>query len=267
MKNAPVRVLIADGDPLVCRALARLLGNNADVEVVATAVDRNEVLELAGQFRPAVALVDAHTPRMDGMDVTRRLYERFPETRVIILGVYEALRDEALRAGACHFLLKDGGRAALVAAIQLAASGQCEGDLHDMGENDSPRGQRPERLSTEAANTKETNLLPGLNTNDPNDIRVATGKLKDGWTYDIRSIPKTDRFCATVLHPYGDASSGGVPWPIEDPTFAEDPAHPTYPTIDAAVSAARAYIEILGELHGYPDPDKMSARGLRPALW
>lgn len=140
MKSAPIRVLIADGDPLVCRALARLLGNNADVEVVATSTGGDEVLELAGRLRPAVALVDAHTPRMDGMELTRSLWQRFPETRVIVLGVYEALREEALRAGACRFLLKDGGRAALVAAIQLAASGPCEDDLSDLGENDSLGG-------------------------------------------------------------------------------------------------------------------------------
>lgn len=109
--------------------------------------------------------------------------------------------------------------------------------------------------------------MPGLNTNDSNDFRVAEGKLKDGWTYAIECVPKTDRFRATVLHPYGDAPSGGVPWPIEDPDQAVDPAHPTYPGISEAISAAEAYIDRLSQLRGYPDPDKMSARGLRPTLW
>ena len=114
---------------------------------------------------------------------------------------------------------------------------------------------------------KETIEMPGLNMNDPNDSRVATGKLKDGWIYDIRSIPKSDRFYATVLHPYGDAASGGVPWPIEDASCNIDPAHPTYTTIGEAISAARGYVDRLSELRGYPDPEKMSARGLRPTLW
>ena len=73
MKSAPVRVLIADGDPLVCRALARLLRNSASVEVIATSADRDEVLELAEVFNRAVALVDARTARLDGMDVTQIL--------------------------------------------------------------------------------------------------------------------------------------------------------------------------------------------------
>jgi hypothetical protein len=109
--------------------------------------------------------------------------------------------------------------------------------------------------------------VPDLNTNDPNDTLVAMGKLKDGWTYDVRSIPKTNTYYATVLHPYGDAASGGAPWPIEDPTLSADSGHPTYPTIEEAASAARGYVDILSELPGYPDPDKMSTRGFRPTLW
>jgi hypothetical protein len=109
--------------------------------------------------------------------------------------------------------------------------------------------------------------MPGLNANNPTDLRVAGGKLKDGWTYDIERIPRTDRFRATVLHPYGDDPSGGVPWPIEDPGAAPDPAHPTYPTVEHAITAAQEYIDRLSQLRGYPDPDKMSARGLRPTIW
>ncbi len=132
MKSAPIRVLIADGDPLVCRALARLLRNRSGVEVIATSVDRDQVLELAGQFHPGVALVDAgthRTGRLDGMEVTRSLSQRFPATRVIVLGVYSTMRDHALTAGACRFLLKDCSGDTLVEAIRLAVGGECEGVL------------------------------------------------------------------------------------------------------------------------------------------
>jgi two-component system response regulator DesR len=128
MKNAAVRVLIADGDLLVSRALERLLGNSADVEVIATSADRDEVLEMALKYRPAVALVDAHTARLDGMAVTRILSQCCPETPIIILGIYETMRDEALASGACRFLLKDCPGDILVEAIRLAARGKCEGD-------------------------------------------------------------------------------------------------------------------------------------------
>jgi len=142
MKSTPIRVLIADGDPLICRALVRLLHDTVDVEIIATAKDEDEVLELAGQFQPAVALVDARMgrkgmsaarvdlidglERMDGIKVTQSLCRQLPATRVIILGVYATMRDQALSAGACRFLLKDCSRDTLVEAIRLAASGQCE---------------------------------------------------------------------------------------------------------------------------------------------
>src|SRR4051794_15262897 len=126
MKDAPMRVLIADGDPLVCRALARLLRKSASVEVVATSSDRDEVVELAGRLHPAVTLVDAHTAQLDGLDVTRSLSRLFPATQVIVLGVYATMREEALLAGACQFLLKDCSGETLVEAIRLAASGGCK---------------------------------------------------------------------------------------------------------------------------------------------
>jgi DNA-binding NarL/FixJ family response regulator len=138
--SLPARVLIADGDPLVCRALSRLLANSTSVQVIATSTDRDEVLELAGRLRPDVILVDAHTARIDGMELTRSLCRLGPATRVIMLGLYNSLRDEALKAGACRFLLKDGTREELVEAIQLAGRGECQVDLGDMGENDSSGG-------------------------------------------------------------------------------------------------------------------------------
>lgn len=138
MKSAAIHVLIADGDPLVCHALARLLRNSVGVQVIAASADRDEVLELAGQFHPAVALVDAHTARLDGldgMDLMRSLSHQFPAMRVIALGVYATMRDQSLTAGACRFLLKDCSGDTLVEAIQLAASGQCEVSENDQQPN------------------------------------------------------------------------------------------------------------------------------------
>lgn len=93
------------------------------------------------------------------------------------------------------------------------------------------------------------------------------GELKDGWIYSIEPLPGSSRLRVTVVRPYGDASTGGVPWPIEDPGSQLDSAHPTYATVEEAVRAAEAYVDLLAEVHGYPDTDKMSARGFRPALW
>ncbi|HMA33896.1 MAG TPA: response regulator transcription factor [Chloroflexia bacterium] len=124
--RGPIRVLIADGDPLVCRALVRLLQDAGDLEVVATASTAETVLALATQLQPAVVVVDAQTARLDGLAVTRRLGQQVPATRVVVVSVYATLCDAALAAGACQCLLKDGSRAELVAAIRLAAQGHCQ---------------------------------------------------------------------------------------------------------------------------------------------
>jgi hypothetical protein len=109
--------------------------------------------------------------------------------------------------------------------------------------------------------------MPGTNAVSPDDSRIASGTIRDGWSYDIERIPKTDRFRATVVRPYGDAQSGGTPWPIEDPLTDTDPAHPTYATVEDALSAVERYVDLLADLPGYPDPALMSARGFRPCIW
>jgi DNA-binding NarL/FixJ family response regulator len=127
--NDPIRVLIADGDPLVSRALVNLLHNSTQVDVIATAADGGEALALAREFAPAIALVDSWTNgghRLDGIKLIRRLCRQSPATRIVALGVFAMMRDQALAAGACRFLLKDCSRDTLVAAILLAASGHCE---------------------------------------------------------------------------------------------------------------------------------------------
>jgi len=126
IKGKPIRVLIADSDPLICRALVRLLKEAPDVEVVATATEALATLALAEQYQPAVALLDAGTARLDGMTLTRSLRQQAPAIQVVVQGVYEMMRDPSLTAGACRFLLKDSGRDLLLAAIRLAARGQCQ---------------------------------------------------------------------------------------------------------------------------------------------
>ena len=103
-----------------------MLKDAPEVEVVATATDALVTLELAEQFRPAVALLDAGTARLDGRALTRSLRQQVPAIQIVMLSVYATMRDPSLAAGACRFLLKDSGRDELVGAIRLAARGQCQ---------------------------------------------------------------------------------------------------------------------------------------------
>jgi len=122
----PVRVLAADDQRVVREGLAMLLGLLPDVEVVGTAADGEEVLALAAELRPDVILMDLRMPRMDGVEATRRLRERDPGVKVVVLTTYADDRSvlDALRAGALGYLTKDAGAAEIQQALHRVAGGQ-----------------------------------------------------------------------------------------------------------------------------------------------
>ena len=121
-----VRVLAADDQRVVREGLAMLLGLLPDVEVVGTAADGEEVLALARELKPDVILMDLRMPRMDGVEATRRLRERDPAVKVVVLTTYADDRSvlDALRAGALGYLTKDAGAAEIQQALHRVAGGQ-----------------------------------------------------------------------------------------------------------------------------------------------
>ena len=121
-----IRVLAADDQRVVREGLAMLLGLLPDVEVVGTAADGEEVLALAAELRPDVILMDLRMPRMDGVEATRRLRERDPAVKVVVLTTYADDRSvlDALRAGALGYLTKDAGAAEIQQALHRVADGQ-----------------------------------------------------------------------------------------------------------------------------------------------
>jgi DNA-binding NarL/FixJ family response regulator len=110
----------------VREGLAMLLGLLPDVEVVGTAADGEEVLALAAELKPDVILMDLRMPRMDGVEATRRLRERDPAVKVVVLTTYADDRSvlDALRAGALGYLTKDAGAAEIQQALHRVAGGQ-----------------------------------------------------------------------------------------------------------------------------------------------
>ena len=111
MSAAPIRVLAADDQRVVREGLALVLGLLPGVEVVATAADGDEAIELAHRLTPDVVLMDLNMPRRDGVSAIQALREQCPQIKVIVLTTYADDRSvlDALRAGARGYLTKDAG--------------------------------------------------------------------------------------------------------------------------------------------------------------
>jgi DNA-binding NarL/FixJ family response regulator len=122
----PVRLVIADDQTLFRTGLARLLAEDARVQVVAEAADGNEAVKLVSRFKPDVVLMDLKMPNLDGVEATRRILAEQPEVKVLILTTFETDNYvlQALRAGASGYVLKDSQPAAIVSSVVAVMAGE-----------------------------------------------------------------------------------------------------------------------------------------------
>ncbi|GLZ79678.1 DNA-binding response regulator [Actinorhabdospora filicis] len=122
-----IRVLLADDQALIRAGFAALLGSVPGIEVVAEAADGAQALARAREHRPDVVFMDVQMPGVNGIEATRAITADpdLTATRVVMLTNYEldVYVFEALRAGACGFLLKDTEPAELMRAARIAVDG------------------------------------------------------------------------------------------------------------------------------------------------
>jgi DNA-binding NarL/FixJ family response regulator len=120
-----IRVLVADDQALIRDSFRLILDMEPDIEVVGEAGDGREAVAQARQLQPDVVLMDIRMPVLDGLGATQALTRAASTARVLILTTYDA--DEylydAMRAGACGFLLKDVRRGQLADAVRTVAGG------------------------------------------------------------------------------------------------------------------------------------------------
>jgi DNA-binding NarL/FixJ family response regulator len=125
--GTPIRVLLADDQPLVRAGLKMLLSTVPDIEVVGEATDGEQAVRLARELTADVVLMDIRMHGMDGLEATRRISadEDLAGVRVVILTTFDVddYLFEALQAGASGFLLKDAEPEELIRAVRVAAAG------------------------------------------------------------------------------------------------------------------------------------------------
>ena len=122
------RVLLADDHALMRADIRSLLEKMIGIEVVAEAGDGREALELIEKQLPNVVLMDIAIPELNGLEALARATKEFSSVRVIILSMHanEEYVLQALRAGACGYLLKD----AAVAELELALRAVNRGEIY-----------------------------------------------------------------------------------------------------------------------------------------
>ena len=118
-RQRPARVLIADDEPLFVESVQALLAHDARVEVVGTASNGQDAVDLAVALDPDVTLMDISMPMLDGIEATRRIREQLPDACVLVLtgSSIAAEVDRARQAGVAAFLTKDRIGTQLVDAI------------------------------------------------------------------------------------------------------------------------------------------------------
>jgi DNA-binding NarL/FixJ family response regulator len=120
-----IKVILADDHRIFRKGLKSLLSEKAHIQVLAEADDGDEALKKAAQHKPHIVIMDIGMPKMDGIEATRQIRERIPDTEVVILSMHakKAYIDQVLKAGAKGYVLKDSDEDNLIAAINTVHNG------------------------------------------------------------------------------------------------------------------------------------------------
>lgn len=120
------RIVIIDDHPVVCLGLKKLVEAETDFEVVGVAGDGKKALKLIVQENPDVATIDIAMPGMSGLDLIRHIRVMAPDTRIIVVSMYdeETYAVRAIQAGASGYVMKEEAASRLVDGVRAVAQGE-----------------------------------------------------------------------------------------------------------------------------------------------
>ncbi|MBA2344098.1 MAG: response regulator transcription factor [Rubrobacter sp.] len=212
----PARIVLTDDHDLVRAGLKAMLSNVEGIQIVGEASNGREAVEVCGNLRPDLMLMDVRMPEMDGLAATREIKQRWPRVGVLILTVHEN-QDyllEALKAGAAGYVLKDAPRTQLVASVRSVLNGESALDqklstqLLRRLASDLPApvksGARPKTSdSSETLTPRETEVLQllahGLSNQEVSrKLVVSVGTAKNHVQHIISKLGVSDRTQAVV---------------------------------------------------------------------
>ena len=120
MTAAPIRIIVVDDSPLYRRTICDIIEKQPNLQIVAEAGDGAYAIQAIKEHRPDVVLMDITLPVMDGLEATRIITSKFPDTRVIILSMHsgDTMNSSSCQAGACSYLCKDCSINEILGAIE-----------------------------------------------------------------------------------------------------------------------------------------------------
>ncbi len=119
------RILLADGHHMVRQGIRRLLESEADFEVVGESDNGSEVVRLARELKPHVIVMEARLPKLDSVDVIKRIKAEHPEAVILILTSRDEEESlELLRASVGGYMLKSAKGEELAQTIRMVRAGQ-----------------------------------------------------------------------------------------------------------------------------------------------
>lgn len=204
-----IRVLICDDQDIVRDGLVAILRTDRNIEVVGTAEDGEEALELVAALQPDVVLMDLKMPGMGGVAATGRIHTLHPEVRILVLTTYDAEEwvVDAIREGASGYLLKDTPRQELVEAIRGTADGKTHIDpaigglVFDLAARRAPA---PESGRFDALTEREREVLGliarGLQNSEIADqLFLSEGTVRNYVSEILTKLDVADRTQAALL--------------------------------------------------------------------
>lgn len=126
MEDLSIRLVIADDHQLMLDGLRAMLSESEKVEIVGTAKNGKELLELLDNTPADVIMLDINMPQMDGIQATSQIKEKFPETKILIVSTHDDTRlvKEIYKLGAKGYVLKTAGQQTLIDAVHAIAKGK-----------------------------------------------------------------------------------------------------------------------------------------------
>jgi DNA-binding NarL/FixJ family response regulator len=207
--------LLADDQRVVREGLGTLLGLLPGIELVGTAADGQEALDLAAAKQPDVVLMDLRMPRMDGIEAIKRLAARGVSSIALTTYADDASVLGALRAGARGYLTKDAGAEQIRAAVEAVARGEAALDPaiqhHVLAAVNAPQaaGEPPDDLTPREIEVLVL-IAEGLtNAEIAERLVVSAATVKSHVNHIFAKIGARDRAQA-VVYAYANGITGSA---------------------------------------------------------